>query len=273
MPIITPDVEYELPGENVPCAFQQATPAFPIASGSLLIPLQVDTNGSLFVRQVGQAQADGLPVPPLASDVNAYGYVWNGVSWDRVREGSDAGFFPPGGTGLLDGVTRGHIFNGVNWIRMFADNDSADSRVGVGAVLTTLAKTQVWNGANYDRLRTANIFKTIIASAVGNTIVWTPAAAKKFRLMGYSIKVTGNATQAVAGNFEITLNDSGTAIGCGDSEYVPAVALNALGGSNGNQRGLTNGYLSLLANNVLNVNLSAALVSGEVRINVWGTEE
>jgi hypothetical protein len=34
-----------------------------------------------------------------------------------------------------------------------------------------------------------------------------------------------------------------------------------------------NGYLSTLANNVLNVNLSVALVAGEVRVVVCGTEE
>ena len=54
----------------------------------------------------------------------------------------------------------------------------------------------VWNGAVVTRERSPNIFKTFSAlSVAAETAIWTPAAGKKFRLMGYQL-----STGTVAGN-------------------------------------------------------------------------
>jgi len=128
--------------------------------------------------------------------------------------------------------------------------------------------------SRYDRQRVPNIFRTITVAAAGDTALWTPAAGKKFRLMGYQMMVTAEAIAAAAAHLEILLCDAAVALGIGASVFVPLAAI--AGGGDvyvGPAVQLGNGPLSALANNVLNVNLSFALTGGEVRVNAWGIEE
>ena len=119
-----------------------------------------------------------------------------------------------------------------------------------------------------------NVFKTVTTVAAGATAIWTPAAGKKFTLMGYSLDVTGDATLTTAGHLEVTFLDGSTPIGVGESLYVPAVALNAFGGFQTPWMALGNtGYESLTAGNVLSINLSAALTAGELRVVAIGIEQ
>lgn len=129
-------------------------------------------------------------------------------------------------------------------------------------------------GLGWSRVRVPNIFKTITATASGDTAVWTPTSSRKFRVMRYQIEVTSDAATSGGADIDIVLRDATTAIGAGVSVYVPAVAGTAFGnGYSSSWRDLGNGYVSTTANNVLNVNLSAALSSGKVRVNVAGVEE
>jgi hypothetical protein len=123
-----------------------------------------------------------------------------------------------------------------------------------------------FNGVTWDRLRAANVFKNVVATAVGDTVVWTPAAGKKIRLMGYAISVCG--TLAVLGVQVIQLRDAATVI----ARHAAAVGATVLGDS---QFGtlLDNGLSFALADNVLNINLGTAMASGGVYVNAWGTEE
>lgn len=314
MPVIIKVGSDEIEKQVIPCGVSQAVPLFPPANGSLIMPIQVDANGSQFVRPSGgQIPADGLPAPVTNGDVTSYTMVWNGVTWDRAASlSSNADGLAANQIGLIGSITRNTVFNGGTWDRQRIGQDAdgqAASNLGQIAtisklliwggafwsrplagtltsgagfdnffsasanILRTLSAETVYNGTGWDRKRTPNVFKTAVVTAAGSTAVWTPAAGKKFRLMGYSIEITGNAIQAAAGNFEITLLDAAAAIGIGSSLYVPAVALNVFGSNALNPINIGNGYLSALANNVLNVNLSNALTAGEIRVNVWGTEE
>jgi hypothetical protein len=134
------------------------------------------------------------------------------------------------------------------------------------------------NGANYSATRTPIIFKTVQATASGNTAVWTPTTGKKFRLMRFKIQLTANATLAAAGVLTVSFQDATTGIGVAQDFYVGQVALTAATAlfTVGDESGwidLGNGYISTAANNVLNVNLSAALASGNIRVFCCGTEE
>lgn len=130
-----------------------------------------------------------------------------------------------------------------------------------------------FTGATSDRLRIPNIFKTAIATASGDTAVWTPTSGKKFRLMRFRIEVTGQSTQAVSGNLEIIFRDASTGMPIGCSIFVPSVSLNQFASYSTGWIDLGNGILSAAANNVLNINLGAALATGEARVIVCGTEE
>lgn len=124
-----------------------------------------------------------------------------------------------------------------------------------------------WVGA-----KSANVFKTTTATASGDTAVWTPASGKKFRLLGFQIDVTGQSTLAGAATLNIILREGTTAIGLGVSVYVPAAAVNTMNGFSSGFIPVGNGYLAA-ADAVLNVNLSAALTAGVVRVMAIGTEE
>jgi len=124
---------------------------------------------------------------------------------------------------------------------------------------------------------TGTIRKNVTATAAGNTTVWTPAAGKKFHLLGYYIEVNGHITTAAGGLLTIDLNDSGTSLNQTHSVFVPATG--AVSTTN-NPTLLTHvdfplgyGYLSAAANNLLQINLSAVLTNGQVQIKAVGIEE
>lgn len=126
----------------------------------------------------------------------------------------------------------------------------------------------------YLRERNVEVFRTATATASGNTPVWTPAAGKKFRLMRFYLELTENVIRAAAGVVTIKFQDATTDLNIAFDVWVPAAALATTG--NEWQSGwidIGNGILSAAANNVLNVNLSAALTGGNLRAFVCGTEE
>jgi hypothetical protein len=135
----------------------------------------------------------------------------------------------------------------------------------------TLAAQFLFNGSTLDKARTPNVFKNADVSGAGDTTIWTPAAGKKWRLMGGIVTVDGAATLAAAGSEAMIFRDSGVATGIGFRVYIPAaatqtntvIALNNLG----------NGLISATANNALQLNLGTVLAAGNIRVSVWGTEE
>ena len=137
----------------------------------------------------------------------------------------------------------------------------------------------LWNGRGgvpgWVAARVVDTFKTVQAAAAGNTALWTPTAGQKFRLMRYLVTVTGNAILAAGAVLTVSLFDGGAgATGQAHDIFVPAAATSLEGFIyNSGWIDLGNGVLSAAANNVLNVNLSAALTAGNVRVIACGTEE
>jgi hypothetical protein len=120
----------------------------------------------------------------------------------------------------------------------------------------------------------ATIFKTVVATAVGDTLVHDTTAGLKFRLLSYEIVATANAATAGGALVEVVLRDAAANMGVAFSFFAPAVAGTVFGG------GATSGWVTLGAGilsgtiaNDINVNLSAALTSGEVRVVVGLREE
>lgn len=112
------------------------------------------------------------------------------------------------------------------------------------------------NGATWDQRRTPVVFKTLAAvSVTAATPVagWTPAAGKKFRLMGFMLSLS------VAG--AVILKDGAT-------ELIRTCLMPA--GAGLASPGLGNGILSAAANNVLNLDVTA---TGTVTGFLFGTEE
>jgi hypothetical protein len=123
-------------------------------------------------------------------------------------------------------------------------------------------------------LRQPDTFKSGQASTSGSTAIWTPASGNKFRLLKYAIEGTLNLSQASQGVLTVSFMDGTSPMSFAHDVYVPSTAmkLNVLYNSGWIDLGST-GFLSVAANNVLNVNLSASLTAGNFRITVCGTEE
>ena len=117
----------------------------------------------------------------------------------------------------------------------------------------------IWNGTTFDAMRTPIVFKKLQAVSVtaGTPVaVWTPAAGKKFRMMGFILATT------VAGSI---LMEDATG-GANEFFRVPLLAASVPIAS----PPLGNGYLSTTANNALFIDVT---VTGIVSGVIYGTEE
>lgn len=204
--------------------------------------------------------------------VGAYNLLFDGTNWVRQRSvisTADGG----SGSGLSSTALMG--FNGTTWDRVRTINTGQlrttlysstgveprgdatnDGSSGTGAIATS---QMGWVGASFDRVRIGRVYKYIeylnLANATATT-VWTPAAGKKFRLMGVMIGL--GATNGL-----VHLRD-----GAGGSAFFTARDANAAS----IQFSFGNGYLSGLADRVLEVyNATGSTIN--VWVHAWGTEE
>jgi hypothetical protein len=169
--------------------------------------------------------------------------------------------------------------NGANVLRIgdFSNNAAplyvADSVYGGAFSGTANAALSGWS-----KMRAPTVFKTVQATATGNTAIWTPGSGNKFRLMKYQIEATGNLALTAAGVLTVSFQDATTGMPIAHDIYVPATAFTSGQAYNSGWVDLgAFGILSAAANNALNVNLSFALTgaggAGNIRVNVCGTEE
>jgi hypothetical protein len=98
---------------------------------------------------------------------------------------------------------------------------------------------------------------------------------KRFRLLGFSIIVTGNSSLASAGVLDIKLKDGVDDMGLQFSVFAPVVAVTSVFGADFNTGwvDLGEGILSNALNNALKINLSSALSTGKASICYIGREE
>ena len=139
--------------------------------------------------------------------------------------------------------------------------------------LSTQTNNFIYNNATglfgtagtWEKQRTPTIFVFTNANNAGSTALWTPAAGKKFRLMGYNWTVGSNTTAAV--QTVVQLMDNATGISVLFTMGATTSGVSNTTNFNGN------GYLSVAANNVLNINLSNAMTAGQIYVTAWGCEE
>lgn len=211
-------------------------------------PIQVDANGVLQqgptqsggnVQGFIEVNSDDISETQFAPIEAGFAYAWNPVStgWDRNLS--------------------------------FATNADAQPAEAQGA-LGVAAFQFGYNGATFDRVRNVTARHTILATAAGLTAVWTPPAGLRFRLMGYSISVSG--TVAATGPQLLQFVDGLVANVI--FQHLATVDITTAGPDTQIAVTLGNGYLSNTVNNVLSINLAtAAMLTGGVAVNVWGMNE
>jgi hypothetical protein len=121
---------------------------------------------------------------------------------------------------------------------------------------------EVWN-----RVRGATVFHNVVATASGDTQVWDPGE-KRFRILGFALSIAG--TIASTGVLTVQLRDEAEVIWRG---FATVTDTTPIGDT---QLGADYGLIGLIASDVedvLYVNLSTAMLTGGVAVNVWGVEE
>lgn len=127
----------------------------------------------------------------------------------------------------------------------------------------------------WSKMRAPTVFKTVQATASGNTVVWTPGTGNKFRILRLFVQVTDNASLSSGAVLTIDFRDATVTTGITIDIFVPTTPVTTTVGNGLNQVIDLGpfGILSSAINNALNVNLSAALATGNVRVVAMGTEE
>lgn len=119
-----------------------------------------------------------------------------------------------------------------------------------------------------ERQRTPTWYAVVNASASGLTALHSPAAGKRYRLLGGFLVISPVAT--TGGGSIVELRDGAT---------TRIIAPGYLGAAVNTRSGdgpiplSGNGYLSSAVNTVLNLNLTGGLTAGEIVITVWGDDE
>jgi hypothetical protein len=223
-------------------------------------PIEVNTTSSATAPGGVFTPSDAQANPSNVAGVEAFGMVWDNTNsvWRRMRSAIGVGW---PAVAIASATAVGDAGTGLQ---------SQSVSGGNGLIAVT---NSIYNGATWDRLRTPTTFKSVLATANGATALWTPGAGKKFRLMRFKLQVPANTTTAGGALITVGLLDAAANIGLDQSVFVPAAATALTELLETGWIDLGNGYLSTAANNVLNINLSAALTAGGARIIACGTEE
>jgi hypothetical protein len=131
---------------------------------------------------VAAALADATANPTVGG-LAAYLFTFNGTTWDRWSSAQ---------TDALTGAGKVQVVSAQG--NRFGDSTGvSDANAGTRV---QMASQWGYNGASYDRLRVPTTWKDISAVAITAgtpATIWTPAAGKKFRLMGWSISSSAAA--------------------------------------------------------------------------------
>jgi hypothetical protein len=196
--------------------------------------------------------ADSFANPGAIPEELSFPMVFDGSVWHRMRGGN---LFAAASNSVLATTLGLNAAAGATTERA-ADNltDAIAGSYFPGAL------PMLFNGANFDRGRTPAVFKDLPSTAVtaGTGItVWTPAAGKKFRLMGFCLSASVAASIIFGDNAVGTILFRTPALAAAG---VIVVGADMLG----------NGKLSAAANNVLKLDVTA---TGNVAGFIFGTEE
>lgn len=241
-------------------------------------PLSLDLNGRLRVLlsaiEDGILPADALAAP-LSLPVDAFLQGYNGASWDRIQTvnpQSTVLSLPTNGAVISASVLFAQASGFPSLAGPLAAGNGADGQSFPSGLIAD-SLNYAYTGTVNDRVRVPNLARTATATVAGSTAIWAPATGNKFRLMRYKIDIPTDALQAVAGDIDIQFFDGATAMPIAETVYVPSALVAGTAGSwTSGWVDLGQGIASAAANNVLAINLSAALTASKVRVIVAGVE-
>lgn len=118
-----------------------------------------------------------------------------------------------------------------------------------------------------EEVRTPTIFKIAELTSLGRSVVWDPPPDYRCRVLGVAIAY-GGATIAAKGRVVLTLFDGAAPIlkAATTLDTSPTIQPPFIVNFPGN------GYLADV-NRSLEIDMSAAIVTNQIFVNLWGTEE
>jgi hypothetical protein len=242
----------------------------------------VDTAGVAVIEQVAQGsttagQTGGLILGAVTTASPAYTNAQTSpVSLD-TNGSLRVNVVTTGNTGVRTTLSAANIADNGTVITPIGDAGSAAHNLYVGESFYGGAFSGSANATlqGWSKARTPTVFKTVSATASGNTALWTPASGNKFRLLALIVEISNNANLAAGAVLTVKFQDSAADVGLSFDCFVPTTAVTTTVGAFSTgwiDLGFF-GVLSSAANNVLNVNLSATLTTGACRVTASGTEE
>lgn len=216
-----------------------------------------------FLLQGSGGSMPSVSIPGTGSVTAAGTYLINAAGFSQVRllvasisTGSITVFAESSSGGGL-AYTLSFISGSGSLIATVSNPGSISTGAAFGPSLNTNAQGFLWNGASQDSARTPVIYKQLSGVAIASeTTIWTPAAGKKFRLMGYTF-----AQGTGAGAIVLKDNTAGATI-----FTIPPNTI----GVAFNSPNMGNGILSAAANNVLT---ATGVATETLTGTVYGTEE
>jgi hypothetical protein len=146
----------------------------------------------------------------------------------------------------------------------------ADAQLNTAGGFVTPSFMYGYDGVDWDRIRLANTFKTVSATALGATAIWAPAGGNLVRIMGYTISVAG--TLAATGVQTIKILDAAATVFQHVANVIQTQTVSISGSDTQIGADLGQGYVTAIAGNTVNVSLGTAMATGAVTVNMWGIE-
>lgn len=219
----------------------------------------ITTAGSASFSSTAQYYVAGLPFKYMR--IRCVSYTSGSITaYARLMNGTFSTATP-----LTQGISGSVTSNGFNG----ASDTDADTYWG-----RTGSLHLGFNGLTWSRHRLPRIFKSITATASGDTAVWAPTTGKRWQLLRFQIFATADAAQTAGGVITVTLRDVTTSTGLAIPVYVPTTGGTVLGGwASGWIDVGPYGVRAAAINTNLNVHLSSALTAGSISVMACGTEE
>jgi hypothetical protein len=266
---------------------QQLVSASPAAISSVAAPWTSATllNSTVGLLTVGGFEACTVSInqtSPITGGAVVFEGTYDGIDWQLLPAGlvldpilftplpstytltgsSNAAFLIVSGSFIQTRVRLSVVISGAGSATIYSTLMSKNPADAVGDVTVTNFPSQP-SGTHTGQF-----------TASGNTVLWTPASGKSFRLQRYLVEVTQNASQTAGGVLTISFQDGTSPLPIAHDVYVPSTALKVFTPYSSGWIDLgSNGLLSSAPGNVLNVNLSAGLNAGNVRVIACGVEQ
>lgn len=174
---------------------------------------------------------------------------------------------------MITQTSYGYIFDVTtgSWLPLTALGSNFPEPFTPSASVPLLAEVAFnlgFNGTAWEKIRVANVHKVArVTDSTNPDVVWAAVAAKKIRLMGFTLSVAGTQAAPEIIQLDLTFGSGGTLIWSGNVALQDTITADSQLGADFGQ-----GILGP-TNTGIFLSLSDDILTGDAAITLWGTEE